>query len=82
MEEVKIQEESKQERVRQHYLLQVKTFGGGVSPRRRIELAKIRKAVVVDRPADMSESDALLIALNRLSERDLKDPRIRYRLVK
>lgn len=82
MEEVKILEESKQERVRQHCLLQVRTFGSGIPPKRRIELAKIRKAIVIDRPADMSESDALLIALNRLSERDLKDPRIRYRLAK
>ena len=82
MEEVKIQEESKQARVQQHSLLQVRTFGSGISPKRRIELAKIRKAIVIDRPADMSESDALLIALNRLSERDLKDPRIRYRLAK
>ena len=81
MEDVVIQPESKAERVRKSYLLMAKGFGAGIPPKRKLKLASMRLAIVIDRPADMSESDSVLIALNRLSERDFKDPRERYRLV-
>ena len=70
-----------EEEERKSYLLMAKGFGAGIPPKRKLKLAAMRLAIVIDRPADMSESDSVLIALNRLSERDFKDPRERYRLV-
>ncbi len=73
MEEVKIQEEAEGTRRRRHYLLMGECRGYGSMPQRRREVAGMRKAIILDFPITMDEKTALLIALNRLSQRDFSE---------
>ena len=73
METVKIQEDYQGTRVQKHYLLKAECRGVGASPRRKRELEGIRVAIILDYPITMTEETALLIALNRLSQRDFRE---------
>ena len=73
MEVVKIQEAVEGSRIQKHYLLKAECRGYGVPPWRRRELEMIRKPIILDFPLTMTEETALLIALNRLSQRDFSE---------
>ena len=73
MEDVVIQEDYKGTRIRKHFMLKAECRGYGAPPRRRRELDTVRKAIVLDWPVTMTEETALLIGLNRLSQRDFHE---------
>lgn len=73
MEIVKVQEEAEGSRIQKHYLLKAECRGYGIAPWRKRELAEIRLPIILDFPITMTEETALLIALNRLSQRDFSE---------
>lgn len=73
MEEVKIQEDYEGTRQRRNYLLKAECRGYGSTASRRRELEAMRKAIILDFPITMTEGTALIIALNRLSQRDFAE---------
>jgi len=73
MEEVKVQEDAQGTRRRRHYLLKGECRGYGATAQHRREVAGMRMAIILDFPITMDEKTALLIALNRLSQRDFSE---------
>ena len=70
MEDIVIQSDGTPSTEVAYGLLMADCLGVGWTYRRRKELRRLRKAIVVHYPANMSESVAMTKALQRLSERD------------